>query len=192
MSDTQRTLIITGFLILTLITAWYAFIYRPKMIEIKSIKLETENLLNKLRSFRVSQRQIVTLEKKLEQLEKEIQSTQSRIPTKTEFPQALQQIKILGGRYGLKFLNILPEYDSLIAMPTNPDDSEMIQITVHIQLQGRYKNYGQFLEALKDLPFYVSLGDMILSYKKEYFPELEIMLDVILYLRRESSNQGKT
>ncbi|RMD94915.1 MAG: hypothetical protein D6813_01335 [Calditrichaeota bacterium] len=192
MSDTQRTLIITGFLILTLITAWYAFIYRPKMIEIKSIKLETENLLNKLRSFRVSQRQIVTLEKKLEQLEKEIQSTQSRIPTKTEFPQALQQIKILGGRYGLKFLNILPEYDSLIAMPTNPDDSEMIQITVHIQLQGRYKNYGQFLEALKDLPFYVSLGDMILSYKKEYFPELEIMLDIILYLRRESSNQGKT
>lgn len=193
MSDSKRTLILVVLLLFVLCLGWFFVFYQPKKAKISALKQDTENLLIKLRSLKVTDRQIVSLEKQIEKLEEDIAVTQSRLFVKSDLPSIVRQIERKGRFYGLKFDNIIPEYDSLVRFPDAEDkQSDLIQLVVHIKIQGYYKNFGKFIENLDDLPFFVSLGEMGLYYNKDIYPELEIMLDVVLYLRETAERHDKT
>ena len=71
-----------------------------------------------------------------------------------------------------------------------PMNSEILQLTVHFKLQGYYKNFGKFLSSLDKLPFYISLGEIMLVYNERVYPKIDIQMDVVLYLRQHGAAEA--
>ena len=184
MSELKRTLLLAGILICVTSFGWFLFFYRPKIAEINRLRGDTERLLTKFRLIKVSDIQIQNLQERVVNLEKEISVNQTKVFPKSELPSIVRQIKRKGISFGLKFLNITPEYDSLIRVPDDEDaSSDLIKLVVHFQLQGTYKNCGRFIDSMEEFPFFISVGEISFYYTEKIYPQLEFMLDAILYLR---------
>ena len=184
MSELKRALLLATILIIATSVGWFFFFYRPKVDEIKKLRQDSENLLTKFRVIKVSDIQIEHLQKQVVNLEKEIAVNQTKVFPKSELPSIVRQIERKGRALGLKFYNIIPEYDSLIRVPDKGNDgSDLIKLLVHFKFQSRYKNCGRFIDSMEEFPFFISVGEISFYYTENIYPELQIMLDAILYLR---------
>lgn len=181
-------MLIASALLLTLCLGWFFLLYTPKVSKMETIKEETQNIVFKLQSLQVTDEQVESLEKQVELLESQTKRTQNKIMTKDDLQEAVAAMRKIGRRFGLKFHKIIPDYSSLIgsddAEQLNP---EVLKLTVHLKLQGYYTNFGKFLSSLDELPFYVSLGEMTLVYNPVIHPEIDILLDAVVYLRANSA-----
>ncbi|MFQ6112801.1 MAG: type 4a pilus biogenesis protein PilO [bacterium] len=192
MTESKRTLIIAGVLLVVVCLGWYLVFYQPKLTKLRTLKTETENLLIKITSFRVTDKQLASLEKQVEKSEDEIAKIHARVLLKSELPAVVRQFKRKGRSFGLEFHSIIPDYNSLIRIPQEEEEaSDLLKLTVHFKLQGYYKNFGNFIDSLAELPFIVSLSEMSLHFNERIYPELEIFMDVVLYLRETSEVNTK-
>lgn len=185
MSTSMKTIIVAVSALILIFTGWFFLLYRPKVSDLHSLKEDTQNLVLKLQSFRVSDQQILILEKEAENLGKEIEGKRAKILPKDQLPLVIQQFRSKGTKFGLKFEQMIPDYETLIKVE-DEKVSEVLKLTVHMKLQGHYKNLGQFIDSIDQLPFLVSFGDIRISYEASIFPELVILMDAILYLLDES------
>lgn len=141
----------------------------------------------KLQSLRVSEKKMGALQTSIDTLADEITKTQRMLIAKDDLPAAIDYIRRRGRTFGLTFHQVIPDYQELI-----PDSDEksaasgVLRLTVHMKIQGRYKNFGNFIRSLATLPFYVSVSDVTLVYNQDIHPELEIMLDTVVFLLNSS------
>jgi Tfp pilus assembly protein PilO len=193
MSETKKTLIIAASLLLIIGLGWYLVFYQPRLSKVTTLKNETDNLLTKIRSFRVTDQQIAGLEKGIEKLEKELSEVQEKVFLKPELPKVVRMFEAKGKSFGLKFDTAIPDYASLIRIPQQEEEaSDLLKLTVHFRLQGYYRSFGNFIDTLDEFPFTISLGEIGLYYNERIYPELEINLDVVFYLRVTSKTNIKT
>ncbi|MFQ5675152.1 MAG: hypothetical protein ACE5G1_04585 [bacterium] len=187
-SSTAKTVLIASAFLLTLCFGWFFLLYQPKVSKMETIKEETQNIIFKLQSLRVTEEQVASLEKQVELLKRQTKLTQNKIMTKDDLQAAIAAMRKIGRRFGLKFDKIIPDYPSLIgsndAKQSNP---EVLKLIIHFKMQGYYMNFGKFLSSLDKLPFYVSLGEMTLVYNPLIHPEIDILLDAVVYLRTNSA-----
>jgi len=184
MSGSVKTLLIVVVVLLLTTFAWFFLLYQPKSLKLESLKAETEDMLLKLRSFRVSSEQIATLESQVESLKKEITAKTGKVVPKERLPEIVESIRQQGRRHGLQFEQLIPDYQALIPIQDETAEvTEVMKLTLHIQLQGYYKSFGRFVASLQELPYLISVGDVALAYSDELHPKLMITMDAILYLR---------
>lgn len=184
MNESLKVLLIAVGLLLAACCLWFLFFYRPEISRMKDIEKRTHDLVSKLQSFSVDDRQIVALEERVRTLKTEVESTQRKIINKDALKSAVRQLERQGRKFGLKFQTIIPDYDSLMEVGRDNESREdVMQLTVHIKLQGTYRNFGRFLESLGTLPFLISLGEVSILYNEKVFPQLDVLLDAILYLQ---------
>lgn len=184
MTDSFKSILIATALLIVIGVTWFFILYRPEVAELQSLKEKTEDVLMSLRSLRVTDAQVNALAERAEALKQDITAVQAKIAPKSQLPAIVEQIRRKGQRYGLKFHNIIPDYNSLLSMSSEQNgQTDILKLTLHIKLQGRYKNLGKFIESLGDLPVYLSIGELSINYQEAIHPELEIYLDTILYLR---------
>ncbi len=184
MNESLKVLLLAMGLLLAACCLWFFFFYRPEISRMKDIEKATQDLVSKLQSFRVDDRQIAALEQRVRTLKTEVESTQRKIINKDALKSAVRQLEQQGRKFGLKFQTIIPDYTSLMEVGRQDESGEdVMQLTVHIKLQGRYRNFGRFLESLGELPFLISLGEISILYNEKVFPQLEVLMDTILYLQ---------
>ncbi|MFQ5604858.1 MAG: type 4a pilus biogenesis protein PilO [bacterium] len=172
---------------------WYFAVYRPDWVKLQAFKEESKKLLVQLQSFKVTDAQISALQAQVEKIQDEILTTRSKLIPKENLSQAVNELRNCGSRFGLKFNQVIPEYKSLIKLPdVEQTPSEIINLPVHVKLQGYYKNFGRFVEALRELPFYVSVGEVIIVYNEAIHPRVEILVDMILFLTDRTETQTKS
>jgi len=187
-----KPLLIAAAVLLGVCCAWYFFLYDPGLSKLQVINDETEKLLVKLQSFRVTDEQLSSLEEQIRKIDNELHQVQAKVLPKGELPLVIDQIQKKGRVFGLKFSAIIPEYKSLVnAEEPESGSGDLIKLTVHAQLQGYYKNFGRFLESLAQLPFYVSLGEISLVYHEPVYPQIVILVDFVLYLRADASGHER-
>ncbi len=189
MSDSVKTLLIAIGLLVLISTAWFFLLYNPKVSKISEIKQQTQKLIDRIRSFRVTQDHVDDLETQIAAISKEIAANEARVISKDELPGIVRQIHKTGRKYGVDFKKIIPDYDSLIEIGRNSND-EIYELVMHIQLRATYKQFGLFLEALDKMPFMVSLGEMTMAYSPESFPRLAIEVGMILYLDEKTVSES--
>lgn len=189
MNDSVKTLLIAVGLLIVILSAWFFLLYDPEVSKIAEIKLETQQLLDQLQSFQVTQSQVDTLVVQITDLTKKIAAHEARVISKDELPGIVQQIHKTGKRYGVKFQKIIPDYDSLIEIGT-VSTGEIYKLIMHIQLKASYRRFGTFLEALEKLPFMVSLGEITIAYSPESFPRLTIEMEMILYMDEKTVSES--
>ncbi|MFQ5706414.1 MAG: type 4a pilus biogenesis protein PilO [bacterium] len=193
MAESKRVLIFAVVLLVVVSLGWYFVFYQPKASSIITLKEDSQRLLLKLKSLQVTDKRIATLENQIEKLQDQIDQHRTKIWPKSDMPRMVKQIEKQGRVFGLKFQSVIPEYDALMSLPdASRRKGDLLELTVHFKLQGSYKNFGRFVESLQKLPFVISLGEMSMVFNKELYPELEIMLDAVLYLRESSPVQQKS
>ena len=193
MSESLKPLIIATVLLLAICAGWYFVIYRPDASKLETVEQDAKDLLLRLQSFAVTDKQLAALEKQIEKLQEEIVNTQSKLIPKDQLSKIVAQIQKRGKARGLKFDIMIPDFDSLI---NDPDEGNVIEdllkLKVHMKIQGRYKNFGKFTDSFAGLPFYISVDELLLVYNEQIHPEIEILMDAVLYLRRTVGAQLKT
>lgn len=188
-----KNLFLAGSVLALLCLAWYLMLYRTEVSKLHLLKQETQNVAWKLQSLRVTEEQIASLETQIGSLQSELAKTQRKLLAKNDLPKIIQRIQRRARRYGLRFGQVIPDYEMLIAIPDQENGpSDILQLTVHMKLQGYYKNFGNFVNSLPTLPFYVSVGEVTLLYNETIHPELEIIVDTVLYLRESRTDRAKT
>lgn len=183
----KQTLILTGVLLIAVCAGWYVLLYQPKAAKIESFRTETNKLLTKIQSLKVSDQKLAQLEKKVKDLQAENSRLLARIYPKSELSVITAQLKKHGAQYGLKYEVILPDYESLLSDPTfERKESDLITLPLHLTFKGQYLRVGHFIESLQDLPFLISVGEVSIIHNEEKSSELLITLEAVLYLRETS------
>ncbi len=193
MSGTVKFVLIATIFLVSLAAGWYFLVYRPDAQRLNSVEGDVEDLVLKLRSFTVSEKQIAALEAQIEKLRNQVALTESKLITKDDLSFTLQQIKKRGNSYGLKFEQILPDFDSLMDDPEEETSTHgIMKLRVDMKLKGRYKRFGKFVASFGTFPFHVSIADMRIFYNQQIHPELDIVVEALLYLRRQKVSQART
>ena len=191
MTETLKTALIASALLIALGLGWFFFLYQPKTSRLETIKKETQDLIFKVRSIRVTNAEVIALAKQVEIIKNEIKLTQEKIIFKHDLPAAIKKIKNSGSKFGLKFDQIIPDYTSLINSKEKEQESSagLLRLTVHFKLQGYYKSFGKFLSSLEKLPFYMSLAEVRIVYSDNIHPQVGILFDGVLFLYDKSNSE---
>jgi len=191
MSESLRTLLIAIFLLLCVIGGWFFLHFHPRKSQLASIRERTEDLLSNIQSFRTTSQEVARLDAKIAILQKNLAATSSKLITKKDLSRAVKQIAKEGRKYGLAFDKIIPDYSSLVsAENVSTEASPVMRLTLHLKMRGRYKSFGRFLKNLEHLPFGVSAGEISLVYDESLSPRLRILMDAVLFLRRDSGTKS--
>ena len=191
MTETLKTALIASALLIALCLGWFFFLYQPKTSRLEIVKKETQDLIFKVKSIRVTNAEVIALAKQVEIIKNEIKLTQEKIIFKHDLPAAIKKIKNSGSKFGLKFQQIIPDYPSLINSKEKEQKANagLLRLTVHFKLQGYYKSFGKFLSSLDKLPFYMSLGEVTIVYNDNIHPQVEILFDGVLFLYDKSNSE---
>ncbi len=192
MTETLKTALIASALLIALCLGWFFFLYQPKTSKLAIVKKETQDLIFKVKSIRVTNAEVIALGKQVEAAKNEIKLTQRKIIFKDDLPAAIKKIKNSGSKFGLKFHQIIPDYTSLINSREEEQEANtgLLKLTVHFKLQGYYKSFGKFLSSLDKLPFLVSLGEVTIIYNDNIHPQLTILFDGVLFLYDKSNSEN--
>ncbi len=183
MLDTFKPLILLASLFVVICVVWYFILYQPDVLKLNVIKDEFQELVYRFQSLRVSDQQILALEAQIKNLQTEIDRTEKKLIQKDNLASIIQQIQWKARTFGLKFERVIPDYQSLMNSPDAKQDSaQVLKLTVHMKLQGYYKNFGKFINSLSEMPFYITLGEMTLLYNETIHPQIDIIVDAVLYL----------
>ena len=191
MTETLKTALIASALLIALCLGWFFFLYQPKTSKLAIVKKETQDLIFKVKSIRVTNAEVIALGKQVEAAKNEIKLTQRKTIFKDDLPAAIKKIKNSGSKFGLKFHQIIPDYTSLISSKEKEQEANagLLRLTVHFKLQGYYKSFGKFLSSLDKLPFLVSLGEVTIIYNADIHPQLTILFDGVLFLYDKSNSE---
>ncbi len=191
MTETLKTALIASALLIALCLGWFFFLYQPKTSKLAIVKKETQDLIFKVKSIRVTNAEVIALGKQVEAAKNEIKLTQRKIIFKDDLPAAIKKIKNSGSKFGLKFHQIIPDYTSLINSREEEQEANtgLLKLTVHFKLQGYYKSFGKFLSSLDKLPFLVSLAEVTIIYNDDIHPQLTILFDGVLFLYDKSNSE---
>lgn len=191
MTETLKTVLIASALLIALCLGWFFFLYQPKTSRLEIVKKETQDLIFKVKSIRVTNAEVIALAKQVEIIKNEIKLTQEKIIFKHDLPAAIKKIKNSGSKFGLKFDQIIPDYTSLINSKEKEQEASagLLRLTVHFKLQGYYKSFGKFLSSLEKLPFYMSLAEVRIVYSDNIHPQVGILFDGVLFLYDKSNSE---
>ena len=191
MTETLKTALIASALLIALSLGWFFFLYQPKTSKLAIVKKETQDLIYKVKSIRVTNEEVIALGKQVESVKNEIKLTQKKIIFKDDLPAAIKKIKNSGSKFGLKFHQIIPDYTSLVNSKEKQQEANpgLLKLTVHFKLQGYYKSFGKFLSSLDKLPFLVSLGEVTIIYNDNIHPQVGILFDGVLFLYDKSKSE---
>ena len=183
MNETAKTLAVAVAILFVLCVGWFFSHYRPNLARVTVLQEKKEELLNKIRGFRISDAELASLEKRVDSHRRGLRAARARFVSKDDLEYAVEQIKLQGARLGLKFDQIIPDYASLMTIASLSEAGAQVQkLTVHLNMRGGYNSFGRFLESLEKLPFLVSLGEVSVVYHKGIHPELELVADAQLFV----------
>jgi len=175
-------LLLIGILALGFI--WYLVLYKPTRIKNIKFRKEIDDIMLQIRSITVSPVELASLEREYETLEKEVQEEEARIYPKSRLGFVTEQISRRGRVYNLRFISITPSFDTLFPLQgLKKGDSPLIKLPVEFEIQGRYRDFGRFLESLRHLPFAFSIEEVKLVSDPKLYPDLNITMTGFIYLR---------
>ncbi len=191
MNGTLKAVLIASAILIALGLGWFFFFYQPKTSRLEIVKKETQDLIFKVKSIRVTNAEFIALGKQVEIIKNDIKLTQEKTIFKDDLPAALKKIKNSGSKFGLKFHQIIPDYPSLINSKENEQEANagLLTLIVHFKLQGYYKSFGKFLSSLDKLPFYMSLREVTIVYNDSIHPQVDILFDGVLFLYDKSNSE---
>lgn len=180
-------LIMAGLLLTVAVIAWYMLLYHPvsaKIVEKKASMKSDQDSLAAAERYKVMD---IAFQKQIKELNQKINEWDASFPSRSSIVSLAKQLTDFFDSYSIELLEMQPSLFELYALEragNNVDGDYVSKQLLNMKLRGRYLNLGRMLEQIDTLPFKVTVTDLDLDVIPLERPELEINLDMFLYVHK--------
>jgi len=183
MNNSKKSLIAAFAALVAICAAWFVLLYKPNLNEMKLIEQKSEKLISSIQILKSNLKTMDGLEADVISLRQKIKQQHEKTIDRAGLQSAVNLLNKHGKKHGLRFNKILPDYESLMNEQALKITGTVVPFGLNLQMQGRYKNLGKFLETMKDLPILLSVKEFSIDYNEEVFPDLMLMVELQLFMR---------
>jgi Tfp pilus assembly protein PilO len=181
----KNQLILKGFVLIAVVIGWLFLLYNPTSSDIKALNAAIKSEEDSLIAVERYKSQDEALQFRIENLNLEVEEWDNSFPPRKELVSLAKQLISYFADYGLELTEMQPSLFELYALEHAGNtvagqfvSKQLLKMT----LKGRYLNLGRTLEHVNQLPFKVTVADVALSSIPNERPELEIKLDMFIYV----------
>jgi len=177
----QRKILLGGLIgLLVIIIIFGVFLYRPKIVRSRAVDTEVANLRKQVKENEAMARNLDNLREQVVNLEESQRAFMAKVAPRNEMLSIVRQLVTLAEPYHLIFSEIRPPgLDTL--MRSDNQDRPLQPIPFLITIQGRYLDIAQYIENLKEFPYFVRTPEIEVIAKEEIRPVIEIQLLINIY-----------
>lgn len=177
----QRRVLFGGIVgIIVIILIFAVFLYVPKVRHASKIQSEIQGLKKQIKENEVMARDIGKLRAQIISLEESQKEFMSKVVSRSELLEVVHQLVKIGEPYKLIFSAIQPPGLDTILQTDNPD-SPLKPIPFVFTVQGKYLDIAQYIESLKDFPYFLRTPEIEIIGKEEIRPMIEVRLLMNIY-----------
>jgi len=177
---TKRYAIILGVILLGFLI-WFFGVHQSRIAQLARVDATLSTVQNQIAQARAVIGDVEDVEAQIKSLEEMKNTLTGSIRKQEEISQLVDKIISVGEESEVNFTSINLEADKLFSSRNR--NSEYVTVTVNLAMQAKYLEYGQFLERLNKLPFILSVEQVVMNYKKEIYPDLDLQNRLLLVLK---------
>ncbi len=177
----QRKILLGGLIgLLVIIIIFGVFLYRPKIVQSRAVETEVANLRKQVKENEVMAKNLENLREQVGNLEEAQRAFMAKVAPRNEMLSIVRQLITLAEPYHLTFSEIRPPgLDTL--MRSDNQDRPLQPIPFVITIQGRYLDIAQYIDNLKEFPYFVRTPEIEVIAKQEIRPVIEVELLINIY-----------
>ena len=186
-SKLLNELILSIAIMMGFVIGWYLLIYQPLISKSANLKNEMASGQDSLEITEKYKAMKLGLDKQIVELNEEIKEWDSRFPPRSSLVEITRQLISFCDNNGLRLIDMQPSLFKLYAMERAGNrvaGRYLYKQLFNLKLRGRYKNLGRMLKNMNELPFNVTVSDLKLKVIPDSRPELDIDLNMFLYVRQ--------
>jgi len=178
----------TGFIlplaILLGAVAWFLVFQQPKMKKIRTIEHELGALREKIRKD-VPESLIQSVQRQSDSISVSLESKKKRIFAFSDLIHLGDVVEPAVKKYGLTLVALKPDYKSLPALVA--DASEICELPISIQVEGKYEAFTKFMDDLAVLPFAVRADDYYIERLDKETRQANFEIKGVVFLRKAAA-----
>jgi Tfp pilus assembly protein PilO len=181
----KQEFLAAGIILLLAVAAWYALLYSP-------VQAKTARLYEAIKSDRDSVKAVenynaqeAAFRSRGDLIRSQTLNWDSRFPPRDSIVALARTLIDFAAQNNLLLLELQPSLFELYALEregTQVSGRFVMQLPLKFKMQGRYLDLGKLLESIEELPFNLTVADVAVAPIPEHAPELDISLDVYLYI----------
>jgi Tfp pilus assembly protein PilO len=172
-------------MLLAAVGVWYITLYQP--VQAKAAKLGDE-IRSQQDSVVAAERykaQELALRMQVEKIQAELDTWDSKFPPRDSIVAVAKTLISFAEENNLDLVGLEPSLFELYALERAgaPVAGKFVmQLPLKFRLEGRYLDLGRMLEEVENLPFHLTIADVAVAMLPDRTPDVEIGLDVYLYI----------
>ena len=136
----------------------YQFMIKPGLVDLAEKRIRVEKNLTRLAEFEQAKVTAEDLSRKLDRLEKAIETLESKLPPKSQVHKVLEQVTVIAQKQGMK--------PKTIRTLNKKDCNGYIEQPLRMELVGNFKSFYSFLLELETLPRIMKIRQLQLNKQK--------------------------
>lgn len=178
----QRKVLLGGIIGLIVISLIFVFfLYIPKIRHTSKVGDEINSLRRQIKENEAMAKDLGKLRAQVEKLENDQREFMAKVIPRSEMLSVVRELVNLGEPYQLIFSEIQPPGLDTVIRVDNPD-SPLQPAPFIFTVQGKYLDIAQYLESLKDFPYFIRIPEIEIIGKDEIRPMIEARILVNLYV----------
>ncbi len=181
----RNHLIMAGIILVAVVVGWFTLLYNPISTDIKALNAAIASEQDSLTAVERYKTQDKALRQRIEILKLEAVDWDNSFPPRKQLVSLAKQLISYFASYGIELVEMQPSLFELYALEQAGNivaGKYVSKQLLNMTLRGRYLNLGRMLERIDQLPFKVTVTDVSMNSLPNERPELEIGLDMFLYV----------
>ncbi len=172
--------------VVVLIAGWVVGIYFPGKKEIDQLEGKLSILVQKGKE-QISEGRLEVMMGVVDSLATDLSTGMKRIYPEEELLDLGRSIDNIASQYNLILVSISPDYSSLSLFQEK--DTEISELPMMLEFNGRFKHMTRFLDNIPDFPFILRVNEMKIQKEELSSSGLTFELRGVIVLRKERSNE---
>lgn len=184
----RKDLIISAAILTLFVAGWYLFLYRDLIADTNDLRIKMESDQDSIHFIEKYKNLDIDLKLQIEKLNDEIEVWDSRFPPRSSLVEIARNLIGFCNNHGLQLVDMKPSLFELYALERAGNQVSgqfLIKQLFNLKLRGRYRSLGMMLENMDELSFNVTVSNLSMQVIAGSRPELDIDLDMFLYVRME-------
>ncbi|MCF7810825.1 type 4a pilus biogenesis protein PilO [bacterium] len=181
----KKQLVLKGFVLVVVVIGWFVLLFNPISSDIRSLNAAIKSEEDSLIAVEKYKTQEEALQRKIKDLNIRVEEWDKSFPHRKELVSLAKELISYFASYGIELIDMRPSLFELYALEHagNTVAGQFVsKQLLNMTLRGRYLNLGRMLERIDQLPFKVTVTDVAMNSVPNERPELEIRLDMFLYV----------
>jgi len=167
--------------------AWFFVFQQPKMKKIQTVQKDLAALREKIKKD-VPESLIQSVQRQSDSISVVLESKKSRIYPFSDLIHFGDAVQPVVKKYGLTLVSLKPDYKSLPALEA--DTSEICELPISFQVQGKYDAFTKFMDDLANFPFAVRADEYFIDRLDKETKQVNFEVKGVVFLRKTAAKPG--